>query len=671
MNFVNFRAAVAKTFKDMTADGAVLFQANIDKTKIWEVYLSSFPEGSNPVYKVKTEHDCNCCKAVIRQVGGAVAIKDGKVYTIWDALIKGEPEYQQVSNALAAYVRSCDISGVFLTAEPKFGIERNFEKAGGNEVIPHDHFYLTIPRSLQASEKNIGPKKSEFESTRHVFHRGLTELTVDSLETVLELIAQNTLYRGAEQKFAVSSFLTLKQAFDKAENKELFSWEKSATTNAAVARINNSAIGTLLNNLSKGMDLETAVKAFETVVAPHNYKRPTALVTEKMINQAKEKVQELGLMSAFSRRFASLSDVSINDVLFADRSIKADLSGSVFADLAATASSAPKKLNKLQDVPIEKFIAEYLPTATSIEVLLDNKHANQMVSLVTADDATAERIFKWDNNFSWSYRGETADAIKERVKAAGGNVDADVCCRLAWSNYDDLDLHLICPSGNEISFCTRTDPNTGGKLDIDMNAGGGTTRQPVENIFFSNAKTMKAGKYRLYVNQWSRREETNKGFTVQIQILGTIHSFGFEDNGRSGNNTEVAILTSDGKGNIDIEGSKGVAKKQTVWGISTNEFVKVHAMMLSPNYWQQQVGNKHYFFMLEGCENDETSRGFYNEFLRSDLDAHRKVFELLASKNKPSFTKDQLSGVGFSSTVENKVVCRVTGKTARVINIVF
>ena len=98
MNFVSFRTAVAKTFQDMTADGAILFQADIDKTKIWEVYLSSFPEGSNPIYKTRTEHDCNCCKAVIRQVGGAVAIKNGKVFTIWDAVIKGEPEYQQVSN---------------------------------------------------------------------------------------------------------------------------------------------------------------------------------------------------------------------------------------------------------------------------------------------------------------------------------------------------------------------------------------------------------------------------------------------------------------------------------------------------------------------------------------------------------------------------------------------
>jgi len=669
MNFVSFRTAVAKTFQDMTADGAILFQADIDKTKIWEVYLSSFPEGSNPIYKTRTEHDCNCCKAVIRQVGGAVAIKNGKIFTIWDAVIKGEPEYQQVSNALAAYVRSCKITGRFFTSEPKFGTARNFEKAGGNEIIPHDHFYLTMPKNVVVPSADIGPKKSEFESTRQVFHRGLSELTVDSLETVLELIAQNSLYRGAEHKFAVSSFLTLKKAFDKAENKELFSWEKVVTTQPAVARINNSAVGTLLNNLSKGMDLESAVKAFESVVAPHNYKRPTALVTEKMIKQAQEKVQELGLMSAFSRRFASLADVSINDVLFADRSIKADLSGSVFADLSATASSAPKKLDKLQDVPIEKFIAEYLSTATSIELLLDNKHTNQMVSLVTADDPTADRIFKWDNNFSWSYRGETADAIKERVKAAGGNVDADVCCRLAWSNYDDLDLHLGCPNGTEISFRNRR--NIGGELDVDMNAGGGQTRQPVENIFFSNAKTMKAGKYRLYVNQWSRREEKETGFTVQIQIFGEIHSFEFSDNGRSGNNTEIATLVSDGKGKITVEGSQGISEKKTVWNISTNEFVKVHAMLLSPNYWQQQVGNKHYFFMLEGCENDETARGFYNEFLRSELDPHRKVFELLASKNKPGFTKNQLSGVGFSSTVENKVVCRVTGKTTRVINIVF
>lgn len=670
MNFVNFRTAVANSFKAMTTDGAILFQANIDKTKIWEVYLSSFPEGSNPIYKVRTEHDCDCCKAVIRQVGGAVAIKDDKMYTIWDAVMKGEPEYQQVSNALAAYVRSCGISGMFLATEPKFGTARNFEKSGDNEIVPHDHFYLTMPKNSVVSKDQIGPKKSEFESTRQVFHRGLVELTVDSLETVLELIGQNSLYRGQEHKFAVSTFLTLKKAFDKAENKELFSWEKTAGTSPAVTKINNSAIGTLLNNLSKGMDLESAVKAFESVVAPHNYKRPTALVTEKMIKQAQEKVQELGLMSAFSRRFASLADVSINDVLFADRSIKADLSGSVFADLAATASSAPKKLDKLQDVPIEKFISEYLSTATSIELLLDNKHVNQMVSLVTADDPTAERIFKWDNNFSWSYRGETADAIKERVKAAGGNVDADVCCRLAWSNYDDLDLHLVTPY-TEISFRNREDTSVGGKLDVDMNAGGGHTRQPVENIFFSNAKTMKAGQYQLFVNQWARREEKETGFTVQIQIFGEIHSFEFGDNGRSGQNTPIATLISDGKGKITVEGSQGISHKKTVWNISTNEFVKVHAMMLSPNYWQQQVGNKHYFFMLEGCENDETARGFYNEFLRCDLDAHRKVFELLASKNKPSFTKNQLSGVGFSSTVENKVVCRVSGKTTRIVNIVF
>lgn len=32
--------------------------------------------------------------------------------------------------------------------------------------------------------------------------------------------------------------------------------------------------------------------------------------------------------------------------------------------------------------------------------------------------------------------------------------------------------------------------------------------------------------------------------------------------------------------------------------------------MLSPNYWDDQsIGNKHYFFMLEGCRSSEKLEG--------------------------------------------------------------
>jgi hypothetical protein len=74
--------------------------------------------------------------------------------------------------------------------------------------------------------------------------------------------------------------------------------------------------------------------------------------------------------------------------------------------------------------------------------------------------------------------------------------------------------------------------------------------------------------------------------------------------------------------------------------------------MLSPNHWENsnKSGNKHYFFMLDGCMNPEPTRGIYNEFLASPLEKHRKVFEVLGSKTMCQPSNDQLSGIGFSTT---------------------
>ena len=62
-----------------------------------------------------------------------------------------------------------------------------------------------------------------------------------------------------------------------------------------IAKIRNTAMGTLLIDLSNGVDLERAVRAYENIMAPSNYKRPTALITKKQIEAAQKKVEELGL----------------------------------------------------------------------------------------------------------------------------------------------------------------------------------------------------------------------------------------------------------------------------------------------------------------------------------------------------------------------------------------
>ena len=80
-------------------------------------------------------------------------------------------------------------------------------------------------------------------------------------------------------------------------------------------RIKNAVIGTLLTDISEGYDLDDAVKSYESKVAPTNYKRPTALITQKIIDSAMKTIEELGISESLKRRYAIISDLSVNNVI--------------------------------------------------------------------------------------------------------------------------------------------------------------------------------------------------------------------------------------------------------------------------------------------------------------------------------------------------------------------
>ncbi len=99
---------------------------------------------------------------------------------------------------------------------------------------------------------------------------------MSATEDILELIEQNTLYRGAEFKWLLEAFLKLQKEFQTVSEfwQNNFCWARSRKVGAALSKIRNSTIGTFLINLSEGMKLETAQRKYESVVAPHNYQRP-------------------------------------------------------------------------------------------------------------------------------------------------------------------------------------------------------------------------------------------------------------------------------------------------------------------------------------------------------------------------------------------------------------
>ena len=397
-----------------------------------------------------------------------------------------------------------------------------------------------------------------------------------------------------------------------------------------------------------------------------------------MIDKAKQTLTELGLISALDRRFATPNDINVNNILFTDKSTKSPALADAFDDLKLSSSTTTNtntynhNFSKVEEISIDKFISDVLPRIDLLEVFFENHHANNLVSLIASSDPTAPSLFKWGNAFSWSYVGEFADAIREKVKAAGGNVTGDLCCRLAWYNYDDLDLHMVEPGGGaHIFFGSRQSVRTGGKLDVDMNVCP-TTREPVENIFYSDRSRLLEGIYHLYVHQYNSRESSNPGFDVEIDYLGEIHRFNYPKPVKG--QITVAKFSYSHKAGfklIDSESLPSSASSRQLWNLNTNTFHRVHLLTLSPNYWSSSVGNKHYFFMLDNCINDGSARGFYNEFLTEELNKHRKVFEVLASKTKPADTTSQLSGLGFSSTRNDSVICRVKGNFTRTIKVTF
>lgn len=657
---MKFKHAVARQFQTMQQHK--LFRVAVSKDELWDKYLSSFPQGSNEIYRERTEHDCNCCKQFIRAVGNAVAIIDGRIVSIWDADV-GDEIYDIVSDAMSKLVHSRTIDSVFLHTEKTAGTDKSFEQMVDG-IKTWNHFHVNIDQKHVVSKFNISQKLGDLNTSREMLQRALSEIDMDSIRTVLELIDQNSLYRGQEHRALLQAFFDLKAHYNISNCQHLFSW---ANYSSGVARIRNTVIGTLLVDLSEGVDLERAVKSFEDKVAPANYKRPTALVTQAMIKSAKEKIEALGLTSSLERRFATIDDITINNILFADRSAPKHLIADIFSDISTKADRP--NFDRVEDVTIDHFLEHILPKAESVEVFVDNRHISNFVSLIAPANPTAQNMFKWDNAFSWSYNGNMADSIKERVKAAGGNVTGELCCRLAWEYSDDLDFHMEEPR-DHLYFADRNSMN-GGRLDVDANGMNGMMKHPVENIFYEKINRMRNGTYRLFVNNYFRRSD-GAGFEIEIDLMGKTINMVYEKAVRQGEDITVAFITVD-NGQVSINPKLKVSTaSKDCWGLKTQQFQKVSVIMNSPNYWDDKgVGNKHVFFMIDGCKNADNARGFYNEFLIGSLDQHRKVIEMVGSKLLTEKSDHQLSGLGFSTTQRNSILCRVKGSFTRTINIVF
>lgn len=685
MEFKEFRNMISDHFKTMTKDVDRLFEVGVDKDEMWNTYLDSFPTGTNEIFRKRREYDCSCCRQFVKQIGSAVVIKNNKLETIWDLGIHDD-KFEPVSKAMSDFVRRHCVTDVYVSKFKKVGTEYNYEQYEDGTMKKWEHFQIILDdKFVDKTARSIGDIKGGFRDTKNVFKRSLDEISMDALETVLELINSNTLYKGEEWKTILMEFKRYKKEYEKLSSddvRDLYTWENSVKAGIAIGRIRNHSIGTLLVNVSNEMDLDTAVKKYEQIVAPTNYKRPKAIFTKKMLEDAKKTISELGYMDSLNRRFATLDDITVNNILFSNKDAAKRISDSsdIFGELEKQAVVNPRKFSRVEEITANDFIKNVLPSAKEVEVLVENKHSNNFVSLIAPCNKDSKSMFKWNNGLSWAYSGNITDSdMKQNVKAAGGNVDGVLRFSIQWNEDGrdncDLDAHCIEPNRNEIYFSNCRKPSLSsmtGQLDVDIIHPNG--KVAVENITWSDKSKMKPGVYKFFVNQYSG--SARNGFRAEIEFNGEIYSFDYSNSMRTGQDVYVADVILDTNGEFTIKekisGNSKVSSR-TVWGISTNEFTPVSVVCYSPNYFDEQdgIGHRHLFFMLNGCKNDEEPNGYYNEFLKSELEKHKRVFEALGSKCHVEDSEDQLSGIGFSMTKRAELVVKVKGATERILKIKF
>lgn len=683
--FKEFAKIVNDQFEKMVKQD--VFVVSVTKDELWDTYLNAFPEGTNEIYVENRKHDCNCCKQFIRNIGGMVTIVDDKLVSVWD--IKVPSFYQEIADAMSALVKSRAIQAPFKRSEKKYGLERTTQmlevakiKDGVvinaiGDIVSFDHFYSVIPsKYLSATPSN---DISNIVAKAGTFNRALAELKLPALEQVKELIANKKLYLGDGHRELIDMFIKAHKTYHKeGTDTNIFVWSNLKTKPANLKK--TSSIGSLIADIGEiavakshatyEAELTKCIKAYNKKTDPTTYQRAEAAeISKAQAKLVQKTIEDLGIEPSLSRRLAVAEDVSVNNVLHANSETRVHMKDSI-SDLLASAVKPSGKSSKkaTTDIHIDDFTKDVLPGTSLLEMYLANSHKNNLMTLISPTDTDAPNLFKWNNNSSWSYNGNITDSLmRDNVKALGGKVDGQLRGSIQWNeekgdNRNDLDIHCVSPKSH-ISY-QRTKGSCGGQLDVDIQEPGTDERAingvAVENISWAKNLKLPNGEYKFYVNNYAGRN--TGGFRAELEINGETYSFNY--NKPVTRDVVFATVThKDGKFTVksDLDSQK---QSKNVYGIPTEEFHKVTMAMLSPNYWDgQEIGNKHHFFILEGCTVDEPVNGFYNEFLSNELHPHRKVFEVLSAKMRCPVAEQSLSGLGFSSTKRDSVLVRADGRT--------
>jgi hypothetical protein len=715
-----FNKKIQEKFDQISLSGK-LFRVNLTGQQIWDLYLDSFPKEHNPIFRDpnSSTKNCNHCKNFIRRYGNIVAIdKDYSITTMFD--IEADEEYANTVKILSNAIKAAKITEVFfetydelnslpyetcrktnnefqlgVASNPKRYTKEEAEKYGvvkPNEVRTFHHMHLSLDKMfVDMSGGSVESIMGNFRDAKNVFQRAMETISLDTLRLVEDLINQGSLLDGTTHIFKIAEIIPLKEQYDNLSKKQRDNWCWVKSFKLPFAKFRNELIGVLCAELSEGEELNKAVLNWNKRVDPANYMKAVAPITKKQIEDAKKFVEENDYVDSFNRRFATIEDIKVSEILHTNVGKGEIKKVSIFDGVKSTSTRHKRsEFDGVEEVSIEKFMKDILPSCSSIEAFLTNNQEGNMVSMTTSASEDSKPIFKWDNNYSWTFNGNLAgkSQLAEMVEAKGGRTDGVFRFTHSWNelepNQSLMDLHVFMPgckipssgggpsvTGRRVGWNQRNDYASGGIQDVDYTQAAPKGYIPVENITFPTLSKMPEGVYTCKVHNWSFRSTGGKG-KAEIAFQGQSFQYVYPATKHHEWITVAEVTLKAGKFSIEHKLPLVGETSKEIYGLESNQFHKVNLVCVSPNHWgKNNVGNKHYFFMLEGAKPQVPVRSFHNENLLPELAAHRKVLEVLGAKSQIEPVEKQLSGLGYNATVHDELIVKVQGTHKRMLKIKF
>ena len=393
-------ASIKQRFADTVGNGVPLFTT--DAPDLWAKFLFLLPED------MRQQYTCRACQRFVGTYGGLAVIDEaGKVVSaMWQPI---EGPFFDALTCLQQSVNQAKITGVFLSGDRTWGTPINRDSVRARDW---HHMHVQPPAAcvrafsaVKSDSQHMAERLEEFSMLR----RGLEEFPVDIIRNAHTLLTTGQLSRSEKCEAVAKWLLELQENLTKLKNtsvRDNLIWAKVASAPAGWCHVRGGMIGTLLEDLTEGLDFTVIKRKWDKKMHPLQYLRPQAAPSAGNIAQAEKVIAALKTAGSLERRFAQLKDC---ELLWKPISIEREPSdaGGVFSHLKPKEKRGSAQPVEAPPVTMtwEKFMRTVLPEAQSIELLIPHENSS-FIALVTATNPDSPPILQWDreerrNQVSW------------------------------------------------------------------------------------------------------------------------------------------------------------------------------------------------------------------------------------------------------------------------------